>query len=94
MPLHPLRAKDDDCTKEYLKDIIPYVESHYRVKADHEDRALAGLLMGGFVTLNTGLPHLDTFSERIVYSSGYFPDQQKTFEDNFQDLFKELAGNQ
>jgi enterochelin esterase-like enzyme len=81
-------GKDDDCTKEYLKDIVPYVESHYRAKSDREDRALAGLSMGGFVTLNTGLPHLDTFSELFVYSSGYFPDQQKAFEDNFQDLFK------
>jgi enterochelin esterase-like enzyme len=82
-------GKDDDCTKEYLRDIIPYVESHYRVKSDREDRALAGLSMGGFVTLNTGLPHLDTFSELFVYSSGYFPDQQKAFEHNFQDLFKD-----
>jgi Putative esterase len=40
-------GKDDDCTKEYLKDIVPYVESHYRVKPDREDRALAGLSMGG-----------------------------------------------
>src|SRR5579862_5981963 len=30
-------GKDDDCTKEYLKDIIPYVESHYRAKSDRED---------------------------------------------------------
>jgi enterochelin esterase-like enzyme len=81
-------GKDDNCTKEYLKDIIPFVESHYRVKPDSEDRALAGLSMGGFVTLNTGLPHLETFSELFVYSSGYFPDQQKAFEDNFQDVFK------
>ena len=81
-------GKDDDCTKEYLKDIIPYAENHYRVKSDREDRALAGLSMGGFVTLNTGLSHLDTFSELFVYSSGYFQDQQKAFEDNFQDLFK------
>jgi enterochelin esterase-like enzyme len=81
-------GKDDDCTKEYLKDIVPYVESHYRVKSNREDRALAGLSMGGFVTLNSGLPHLDTFSELFVCSSGYFPDQQKAFEDNFQDLFK------
>lgn len=81
-------GKDDACTKEYLKDIVPYVEGHYRAKADREDRALAGLSMGGFVTLNTGLPHLDTFSELFVYSSGYFPDQLKAFEDNFQDVLK------
>ena len=27
-------GKDDACTEEYLKDIIPYVDSHYRTKAN------------------------------------------------------------
>jgi len=86
-------GKDDACTQEYLKDIIPYVEHHYRVKADRADRAIAGLSMGGFVVMNTGLPHLDTFSELFVYSSGYFPDQQKAFEDNYQELLKDPQTN-
>ena len=77
-------GKDDACTQEYLKDIIPYIDSHYRTRASREGRALAGLSMGGFVVMNTGLPHLDTFSELYVYSSGYFPDQQKAFEDNYR----------
>jgi len=86
-------GKDDACTQEYLKDIIPYVEGHYRAKADRADRAIAGLSMGGFVVMNTGLPHLDTFSELFVYSSGYFPDQIKAFEDNFQGMLKDPATN-
>jgi len=61
-------GKDDACTQEYLKNIIPYVDSHYSTKASRDDRALAGLSMGGFVVLHTGLPHLDTFSELYVYS--------------------------
>src|SRR5579862_3485787 len=81
-------GQDDACTLEYLKDVIPYVESHYRAKADRADRAIAGLSMGGFVVMNTGLPHLDTFSELFVYSSGYFPDHIKEFEDNFQGMLK------
>ncbi len=32
---------------DLLKDIIPYVESHYPVQADREHRAVAGLSMGG-----------------------------------------------
>jgi len=31
--------------QEYLKDIIPYVESHYRVQKNREYRAIAGLSM-------------------------------------------------
>jgi len=48
--------------KNLLGDIIPYVESHYSVKADREDRALAGLSMGGGQSLNFGLANLDTFA--------------------------------
>src|SRR5262249_43943106 len=33
--------------QDLLKDIIPYIESHYSVQADREHRAIAGLSMGG-----------------------------------------------
>jgi len=45
-----------------LKDVIPYIESNYSVKADREHRALAGLSMGGGQSLNFGLGNLDTFA--------------------------------
>jgi enterochelin esterase-like enzyme len=48
--------------KDLLKDVIPYVESHYSVQADAGHRALAGLSMGGGQSLNFGLGHLDTFA--------------------------------
>ena len=47
---------------DLLKDIIPYVESHYSVYTDREHRALAGLSMGGGQTLNIGLVHPDIFA--------------------------------
>jgi enterochelin esterase-like enzyme len=92
MPSAP--GKDDACTQEYLKDIIPYVDGHYRTKASRESRALAGLSMGGFVVLHTGLPHLDTFSELYVYSSGHISaDDSKQFDDNFAPLLKDPKTN-
>ena len=48
--------------QDLLKDVIPFVESKYSVKADRESRALAGLSMGGGQSLNFGLAHLDTFA--------------------------------
>lgn len=48
--------------QDLLKDIIPYMESHYSVQADREHRAIAGLSMGGGQSLNFGLAHLDTFA--------------------------------
>ena len=48
--------------KDFLKEIIPYVESHYSVLVDREHRALAGMSMGGGQTLNIGLSHVDLFA--------------------------------
>ncbi len=48
--------------KELFADVIPFVESHYSVKADREHRAIAGLSMGGGQGLNFGLSHLDAFA--------------------------------
>jgi enterochelin esterase family protein len=89
----PPLGEDDACTQEYLKDIIPYVDSHLRTKASREGRALAGLSMGGFVVMHTGLLHLDLFSELYVFSSGHFPDVLPKFEERFQTLFKDAETN-
>jgi len=48
--------------KDLLNDVIPCIESKYSVKKNKENRALAGLSMGGGQSLNFGLGHLDTFS--------------------------------
>jgi enterochelin esterase-like enzyme len=47
---------------DLIKDIIPFVEANYSVKADRESRALAGLSMGGGQSLDFGLGNLDTFA--------------------------------
>ncbi len=48
--------------QDLLKDLIPFIQAKYSVKADREDRALAGLSMGGGQSLNFGLGNLDTFA--------------------------------
>ena len=47
---------------DLLKDIIPYINTHYSVFTDRDHRALAGLSMGGGQTLNIGLVHPETFA--------------------------------
>jgi enterochelin esterase family protein len=73
---------EDPCTTQYVDDFIPYVEQTYRVKKDRHSRAMAGLSMGGLVTLNTGFAHLELFSHVFGYSSGYTADQRPTWETN------------
>ena len=66
-------ATKDPFNDELIEDIIPFVESHYRTRADAEHRALGGLSMGGIQTLNIGLHNLGTFPSLVVMSSGWFP---------------------
>lgn len=64
--------------EDLLKDIIPFVESHYSVVAEREHRALAGLSMGGGQSLDFGLANLDTFAWVGGFSSApntFPPDQ-------------------
>jgi len=85
----PQLGEDDACTREYLREILPYVDSHYRTRPNRESRAVAGLSMGGFVALNTGLAHLETFGELYVFSSGYWPEQLPAFERNIEPLLSD-----
>jgi enterochelin esterase-like enzyme len=47
---------------DLLQDVIPAIEAKYSVYTNRENRALAGLSMGGGQSLNFGLGHLDTFA--------------------------------
>ena len=48
--------------KDLLNDLIPFVEKTYKVHTDRENRAIAGLSMGGGQSLNFGLGNLDKFA--------------------------------
>lgn len=61
---------NDAFVKDFVGDIMPYVETHYRVLRDRAHRAIAGLSMGGAHTLNIAVPHADEFGYVGVFSSG------------------------
>lgn len=48
--------------REMLEGIMPFVEAGYRVAPGPENRAVAGLSMGGGQALRIGLDHLDSFA--------------------------------
>jgi enterochelin esterase-like enzyme len=66
-----------------LTEVIPKVESEYRVTKDRSARAIAGLSMGGSESLLTGLNNLDRFAWVGAFSSGGMPDE---FEKDFPGL--------
>lgn len=66
--------------KGLVEDIIPYVESHFRVIKSKEARALAGLSMGGIYTLYTTARYPDLFGYIGVLSMGFTPDRDPVKE--------------
>jgi enterochelin esterase-like enzyme len=56
--------------EEFQKDIMPYVEKHYRTLSDRPHRAIAGLSMGGAQTLAAAIAQPRDFGYIGVYSSG------------------------
>jgi enterochelin esterase-like enzyme len=54
---------------DFIADLIPLVESRYRVVADREHRAIAGLSMGGGQSLAIGLTHPEMFGSIAGFSS-------------------------
>ncbi len=66
-----LRKKNVDLfTQALLTEVVPQVQSSYRVSTKREDRAIAGLSMGGAESLLTGLNHIDTFAWVGSFSAG------------------------
>jgi enterochelin esterase family protein len=83
-PAGNARFEDD-----FTKDIQPYVEKHYRVVADRNHRAIAGLSMGGAQTLNVFADRPKDFGYAGVFSSavifGKAVDWEKQHETNLDD---------
>lgn len=61
----------DEFARDFTGDVMPYIESHYRVINKRASRAIAGLSMGGGQTLNITMGgDLGKFAYIGVYSSG------------------------
>ena len=57
---------------EFQRDIMPYIDSHYRTLTDRKHRAIAGLSMGGAQALTVAIARPKDFAYVGVFSSGLF----------------------
>jgi enterochelin esterase-like enzyme len=65
------QPSNNDVFEHYLiKDVIPLVESKYRVAPGRARRAIVGLSMGGAQALQIGLSHRDLFATIGVFGNG------------------------
>jgi dienelactone hydrolase len=72
----------------FLKDAIPYIDSHYRTIPTAEGRIAGGFSMGGHIALRLAFEHPDVFSALYAVSPGVFDKQglehaMKTWDDEF-----------
>jgi len=71
-----------------LDDLIPYIESNYRVIPDQAHRAMAGLSMGGMQTHSIVVANPDKFSYVGMFSSGTFSPTEIKDIDSFKKKVK------
>ena len=63
-----MKRQRDGFSRDLIEDLIPFVQANYRVHADREHRAIAGLSLGGGQALGIGLSHLELFSRVAGFS--------------------------
>ena len=79
-----------------LKDLIPLMNINYHVKTDRENRAVAGLSLGGIQATNLGLMHINTFAYIGAFSGGTsvnLPTCRKRANDSIVVLFNGYGTN-
>ena len=86
--------EQDPFCQDLVKDIIPFIESNFKVSPKREHRAIAGLSMGGVQTLNLALWYPEKFSYVYPMSTGYFPPVIKELEEKYSSVLKNPAINQ
>ena len=57
-------------------ELIPYIDSHFKTKADKKNRAMAGLSMGGMETHNITLARPNVFGAYGLLSGGVYTPQE------------------
>ena len=73
---------------DVVEDVIGVAEKSYRISSRADDRAIAGLSMGGNQTLIVGLTHLDLFRYIGAFSPVIF---NLTAEQDFKEAFADGA---
>lgn len=68
-------------------ELIPYVDTHYRTLDTQENRAMAGLSMGGFETRLITMNKPDVFSHYGLFSGGTYKPEDINEHENLELIF-------
>lgn len=68
----PMGLDMEKAENDIVNGQMRYIESHYRTLPERENRAIAGLSMGGGIAISIGLKRLDQFAYIGEFSTGLF----------------------
>jgi len=63
----------------FIKEFIPFIESHYRIRATRKERGVTGVSMGGYGALRFGLKYPELFGSVSAHSAALI-DKLPTFK--------------
>ncbi len=75
-----------------VKDVVPFIETNYRIIANKDNRAIAGLSMGGAHTIMASNPNPGVFGYIGVFSSGPREKYRVEYDDTFKTQLASLKG--
>jgi enterochelin esterase-like enzyme len=88
-PFATANTQPDAFSNDLLNDVIPMVEKMYRISGKPDQRAIAGLSMGGGQALQIGLHHLDQFHSIGAFSAAL---RAQNVEEQYKDVLGDAAG--
>lgn len=77
--------------KIVTEELIPYIESNFKVSTDRKDRAIAGLSWGGHQAFDIGLAHTELFSGIGAFSGAIFVFPGMKVDDLWGGIFRDPA---
>ena len=87
-PASPAETNAPVFPNDVVEDVVPFIDKTYRTGSGADNRAIAGLSMGGNQTLNIGLNNLDTFHYIGAFSPVIF---NQTAERDHAPAFADVA---
>jgi enterochelin esterase family protein len=87
-PFATANTQADAFANDLLTDVMPMAEKLYRISAKPNDRAIAGLSMGGGQALQIGLHNLDQFHSIGAFSAAL----RGNVEEQYKDVLDDAAG--
>lgn len=94
-PVHLREGTMDGAFEENFMEIVRFIESNYRIKADKSHRAVAGLSMGGFHSMHISRYYANTFDYVGLFSAAVMerPGMDKGIYANFEETLKKQVAD-